>query len=102
MQTHRSTPEPCQYMRDGECTNRLALPVYGVRPSEGVCAQCEHRDGLRGLGDAVAWVLSFTPAATMQANGCAGCKQRQQALNTIAPMPRSRNCGKCGKSSKAP
>ncbi|MFM2104779.1 MAG: hypothetical protein RL006_946 [Chloroflexota bacterium] len=87
-------------MVDGECRNRLALPVYGARPSRGICAQCEHRNGLRGLGDAVAWLLSFTPAARLQKAGCVRCKERQEALNTAAPFPEKRKCVRCEKSSR--
>lgn len=89
-------------MADGECRNRLALPVYGARPSRGICAQCEHRNGMRGLGDALAWLLSFTPAARLQKRQCGGCKARQAALNEAVPAPnRTRKCGSCQKSANA-
>lgn len=92
----------CRFMVDGECRNRLALPVYGPRPSKGICDQCQHRNGLRGLGDALAWILSWTPAKRLQAKGCSGCKRRQERLNQIAPAPQARNCGKCRKSAQVP
>jgi hypothetical protein len=82
-------------MVGGDCTNGLALPVYGVRPSEGICRQCEYRNGLRGLGDAIATVTT-----AMGIKPCGGCKDRQNALNAAVPF--RGNCGKCGKSAKAP
>lgn len=92
-----ATPEPCRYLKAGECGNRLALPVYGKRPSDAVCRRCEHRNGLRGLGDALAWLLSWTPACRLQApkvaagqpagRACGGCKERQEALNQMVPNP---------------
>jgi len=88
-------------MVGGECRNRLALPVYGARPSPGICAQCEHRNGVRGLGDALAWLLSWTPARRLQQQGCGGCKRRQATLNAVAPVRRRSTCGKCSKSSQA-
>jgi len=84
--------KPCRYMTAEGCVNRIALPIYGPRPSEGVCAQCRHRDGWRGLGDAIAWLISFTPARALQESGCGGCKKRQEALNAAVPM---KPCG-CG------
>lgn len=92
----------CRYMVGGECRNRLALPLYGHCPSEGTCADCEHRNGLRGLGDALAWILSWTPAKRLQRKGCGACGRRQERLNQIAPRPQARNCGKCGKSVQVP
>jgi len=82
-------------MVDRRCTNRLALPLYGDRPSSGICRSCEHRNGLRGLGDAVAWLLSWTPARRLQTRGCGGCKRRQDALNRAAPARRP--CRSCEK-----
>ena len=92
----------CRYMREGECRNRLALPVYGPTPSAGVCGQCQHRNGLRGLGDALAWVLSWTPAVRLQRKGYVGCKRRQEALNAAVPSANSKPRRKCGKCAKAP
>lgn len=93
-------------MRDGECRNRLALPLYGPRPSKGVCSQCQYRNGLRGLGDALAWLLSWTPAVRLQRRGCKACKRRQEAMNQAVPMPAKqeprRPCGKCGDRLKSP
>ena len=77
-------------MVDGECRNRLALPIAGKHPSRGVCARCEHRNGMRGLGDAVAWVISFLP----RVKPCTACKRRQAALNRAMPA-RKKACGKC-------
>jgi hypothetical protein len=77
----------CIYMPKGVCTNRLALPLYGARPSAGICAQCEHRNGLRGAGDAIKWLLSFTPLRSVK---CGGCTARQSFLNKAMP---SSGCG---------
>lgn len=82
--------KPCRYMTEAGCVNRIALPIYGPRPSQGVCAQCKHRDGWRGLGDAIAWLISYTPARALQMAGCGGCKKRQDALNAAIPL---KGCG---------
>ena len=84
----------CRFISSGECRNRLALPVYGPRPSRGVCEQCEFRNGIRGLGDVVALLVSFTPFKSMQGK-CGGCKRRQEAMNHVMP---TKACG-CGKRS---
>lgn len=95
MPIHPATAEPCKYMVAGECANRLALPVYGARPSPGVCAQCEYRNGLRGLGDAVATITTM-----FGIKPCGACKERQAAINAAVPF--RGNCGKCKKSAQAP
>jgi hypothetical protein len=79
----------------GECRNRLALPIAGKHPSRGVCARCEHRNGMRGLGDAVAWVISFLP----RVKPCMGCKRRQAAMNRGIPFPKKGKRSACGKCS---
>jgi hypothetical protein len=90
-------------MVEGECRNRLALPVYGATPSAGVCAECEFRGGFRGLGDVAAWAISFLPAGRRaQARGCAGCHRRQEAMNAAVPFPEKRKCTTCRKSGQAP
>lgn len=81
-------------MVDRSCRNRLALPVYGARPSPFTCEQCEFRNGIRGLGDLVALAISYTPFKSMQGK-CGACKQRQDALNEAMP---TKACG-CGKRS---
>lgn len=88
----------CRYMVDSRCTSRLALPLYGSRPSAGVCAECEFRNGPRGLGDLVALMISYTPFRMMQKAGCGGCKQRQEALNKAAPI---RRCGCADRAAQA-
>jgi hypothetical protein len=75
-------------MPNGVCKNRLALPVYGARPSKGICSQCEYRHGLRGAGDAVKWLLSFTPFRSIK---CGACASRQAFLNKSMPL-----ANKCG------
>lgn len=82
-------------MVDRACRNRLALPVYGSRPSPFTCEQCEFRNGIRGLGDLVALAISYTPFRSMQGK-CGACKQRQDALNEAMP---TKACG-CGKRSE--
>lgn len=83
----------CRYMSDAGCSSRLALPVYGSRPSPLVCEQCDFRNGARGLGDLIALAISYTPFRRMQAAGCGGCKERQEAMNNAVPL---RPCG-CAK-----
>ena len=85
----------CRYMRDGQCRNRLALPLYGATPSAGVCGQCEHRNGFRGAGDVLAWLLSWTPARRLQLEGCGGCKERQAAMNAAMPIG-DKSSSECG------
>lgn len=87
----------CRYMVDRACRNRLALPVYGARPSPFTCEQCEFRNGIRGLGDLVALAISYTPFRSMQGK-CGACKQRQNALNEAMP---TKACGCGNRSSKA-
>lgn len=80
-------------MRDGECTHALALPLYGARPSAGVCRVCEHYDGpARGLGDVVERAARLTgvkrvvkavEAATGRKCGCAA---RRESLNRRIPF----------------
>lgn len=84
-------------MVDRACRNRLALPVYGARPSPFTCEQCEFRNGIRGLGDLVALAISYTPFKSMQGK-CGACKQRQDALNHAVP---TKACGCGNRSSKA-
>ena len=91
----------CRYMVEGACTNRLALPVYGARPSEGVCAQCRYRHGIAGLGDVVALIISFTPLRRMQGK-CAPCKDRQEAMNQAMPMRRCQCKGRDGLNAPKP
>jgi hypothetical protein len=96
MQIPPATSEPCKYMEGGACTNSLALPVYGAQPSAAVCAQCEFRNGLRGLGDAVAVVTT-----AFGIRPCGGCKERQSALNAAVPFPKKRKCNCPEKSANA-
>ena len=70
----------CKYVRAGRCTNRLALPISGATPSAGVCARCEHRNGIRGVGDLVALLIGFTPFKRLE---CGACFARQAFLNRI-------------------
>jgi hypothetical protein len=80
-------------MLEGRCTNGLALPLYGDRPSRGVCGVCAHYDGpARGLGDVVeraARVTGIKAAAKVvervTGKPC-GCASRRAALNSEIPF----------------
>jgi hypothetical protein len=80
-------------MLDGRCTNALALPLYGDRPSKGVCGVCAHYDGpARGLGDVVERAARVTGVRRIvktveQLTGkkC-GCDARRAALNSEIPF----------------
>lgn len=80
-------------MTDGRCTHALALPLYGERPSAGVCGICAHYDGpARGLGDVVERAARITGVkrvvkAVEAATGrpC-GCSERQASLNRRIPF----------------
>lgn len=84
----------CRHWVAERCTNPVALPIYGEKPSRGVCRACEHYKGPpRGLGDAVHAVLRVLgiekavkkrEAATGRSCGCGA---RRQRLNEIAPNP---------------
>lgn len=83
----------CKHMSSGRCTNALALPLYGDRPSPGVCRICQHYDGpARGLGDVVERaarvtgvkrVVKAVEAATGRKCGCDG---RRESLNRRIPF----------------
>jgi hypothetical protein len=79
----------CRHMVEGRCTSPLALPLYGERPSAGVCRQCEHYDGPdRGLGDTVHRVAKATGVARIVKavkGDCGACAKRRQALNDAFP-----------------
>lgn len=85
-------------MQESRCVSRLALPVYGPRPSPMVCEQCQFRNGPRGLGDLVALMISYTPFRRIQEYGCGGCKQRQEALNEAVPL---KPCGCANRATQA-
>jgi hypothetical protein len=80
-------------MLDGRCTHGLALPLYGDRPSKGVCGVCAHYDGpARGLGDVVERAARVTGVQRVvktveQLTGkkC-GCDARRAALNSEIPF----------------
>ena len=80
-------------MLEGRCTNGLALPLYGERPSPGVCGICAHYDGpARGLGDVVERAARVTGVRRIvktveQLTGkkC-GCEARRAALNSEIPF----------------
>lgn len=78
----------CEHHRAGECTHAVALPVYGPRPSRGVCHVCPHYDGPpRGLGDVVHRVAEITGVASVvkAVGGDCGCQKRREALNQTFP-----------------
>jgi len=79
----------CKHHIDGECRNSLALPLYGPRPSAGVCGVCEHYEGpARGVGDIVATVAKATgvEALVKATVGDCGCNSRKQFLNEKFPL----------------
>ena len=83
-------------MLEGRCTHGLALPLYGDRPSRGVCGVCAHYDGpARGLGDVVERAARVTGVRRIvktveQLTGkkC-GCDARRAALNSEIPFKSS-------------
>ena len=75
----------CKHFIDDECRHAIALPLYGARPSAGVCAQCAHYDGpARGLGDRVHNVLGAIGVHKI-VRDCGGCAARRAALNAAMP-----------------
>ena len=80
-------------MLEGRCTHGLALPLYGDRPSKGVCRVCAHYDGpARGAGDIVERVARCTGIKTaakvverVTGKPC-GCDARRAALNSEIPF----------------
>lgn len=83
----------CRHMVDRRCTNGLALPLYGDRPSRGVCGLCAHYQGPpRGAGDVVEKVARLTGVKALvkvveKATGrkC-GCDARRARLNSDIPF----------------
>jgi hypothetical protein len=80
----------CAHHVGGECTNALALPLYGASPSAGVCRVCAHYDGPdRGLGDTVHRVARATGVSRVVhaiAGVDCGCAQRRADLNAAVPF----------------
>jgi len=89
---HPGSGTTCNHYKANRCTNPLALPLYGDRPSAGVCRQCEHYRGIpRGLGDVIetaARLLGIKRAVKtverVRGKEC-GCAERRQALNEKFP-----------------
>lgn len=83
----------CRHMVEGRCTHGLALPLYGDRPSRGVCGICPHYDGpARGLGDVVERAARITgvkrivkTVEKVTGRSC-GCDARRAALNSEIPF----------------
>lgn len=80
-------------MLEGRCTNAVALPLYGDRPSQGVCGICAHYDGpARGLGDVVERAARITgvkrvvKAVEKVTGRKCGCDERRAALNAEIPF----------------
>jgi hypothetical protein len=80
-------------MLEGRCTNGLALPLYGDRPSKGVCGVCAHYDGpARGLGDVVeraarvSGVRRIVKTVEQLTGKKCGCDARRAALNSEIPF----------------
>lgn len=91
----------CARMVDGRCTDAVALPLYGERPSAGVCAICDRYDGpSRGIGDTVARVARVTGVAAVArtvervtGKPC-GCAERRRRLNEAVPFGESPSAAK--------
>ena len=89
---HQGSGTTCSHYKANRCTNPLALPLYGDRPSAGVCRLCEHYRGIpRGLGDVIetaARLLGIKRAVKaverVTGNEC-GCAERRRALNEKFP-----------------
>ena len=80
-------------MLEERCTNGLALPLYGDRPSPGVCGICAHYDGpARGLGDVVERAARVTgvkrvvKAVEKVTGKTCGCDGRRESLNRRIPF----------------
>jgi hypothetical protein len=94
MSPNSRSSRSCRHYIGGACTNPVALPIYGEKPSRGVCRACEHYQGPpRGLGDAVHAVLrvlgiekAVKKREVVTGRSC-GCGARRQRLNEIAPNP---------------
>ena len=81
-------------MVEGKCSHPVALPIFGERPSAGICRACEHYDGpSRGLGDTVHRLAKATGVARVVKSvvGECGCQKRREALNDAFPAA-SDNC----------
>ncbi len=82
----------CSHYKQNRCTNPLALPLYGDRPSAGVCRICPHYRGIpRGLGDVIetaARLLGIKRAVKVVEHATGkqcGCPERRRALNEKYP-----------------
>jgi hypothetical protein len=71
----------------------VALPLYGDRPSAGVCRRCEHYEGpARGAGDLVEKAARLTgikaavKAVERVTGKPCGCAQRRAELNSAIPF----------------
>ena len=80
-------------MVEGRGTNGLALPLYGDRPSRGVCGICAHYDGpARGLGDVVeragriTGVQRIVKTVEKVTGRKCGCDKRRADLNREIPF----------------
>jgi len=89
---HQGSGTTCNHYKANRCTNPLALPLYGDRPSAGVCRQCEHYRGIpRGLGDVIetaARLLGIKRAVKVVEHATGrqcGCPERRRALNEKFP-----------------
>ena len=79
----------CTHHNGKGCT----LGLYGGRPSAGVCSRCDKYDGpLRGLGDVVHTVLTYTGAGAVAKAIAPNCKctERRARLNAALPIGEQR------------
>jgi len=78
----------CRFHNGSECTNTFALPLYGARPSKGVCKICDHYKGpVRGLGDVIHNVARLTglEKLTKISGKPCNCAARRKSLNERFP-----------------
>lgn len=89
---HQDSGTTCNHYKTNRCTNPLALPLYGDRPSAGVCRICPHYRGIpRGLGDVIETAArllgikrAVKTAERVTGKEC-GCAERRRALNEKFP-----------------
>ena len=82
-----SVRPPCKTWVSEHCVHPIALPLYGSKPSAGICQQCEHYEGLpRGLGDVIHTALGFPVVRqivkAVKPDGC-NCAERRKRLNGV-------------------
>lgn len=85
----------CRFMEGGLCTNSLALPLYGPRPSRGICLVCVHYEGPPRpelpKPNLVQKVVALSRAVSSQlAQGSVGDAQYEERIRICGVCPRLR------------